>query len=347
MTYRTQDAIGLALGLTIKKRFNLGYAFDYSLGDIKSYNHGSHEVMLTFKVTNKKPSIEEQDEEIRLAHAMAIAIQNNPNLTPAEAQELVQTTMGTTAPTSSSTSSAPSLWQQTALEAERTASTLREKAKGMFAVTTTTSTTTTAAQPPLLTIPLRPDGVPVSALGALSTDNNHEEYAMANPFGHNNDNDDNDSQHSMDSFCSQSGWSAIWDTTAAGYSIQTYDQDDRYTIGVIQAMQRTAGEQLMMMRSSSSTSSTTMRNATAASPPPVAATVATTKKDMNKNHRSNNNNNNRATAPETATTTSHKQQQQHRSKKNKTTTSASSVSSSSSSFLRRFLRHRHSTRCEL
>jgi type IX secretion system PorP/SprF family membrane protein len=64
LTYRTQDAAGIALGLTLKKRFNLGYAFDYSLGDIKSYNYGSHELMLTFQVTNKKPSIEEQDEEI-------------------------------------------------------------------------------------------------------------------------------------------------------------------------------------------------------------------------------------------------------------------------------------------
>jgi type IX secretion system PorP/SprF family membrane protein len=64
LTFRTQDAVGVSLGLTIKKRFNLGYAFDYSLGDIKAYNNGSHEVMLTFQVTNKKPSIEEQDEEL-------------------------------------------------------------------------------------------------------------------------------------------------------------------------------------------------------------------------------------------------------------------------------------------
>ncbi|MEO9531184.1 MAG: type IX secretion system membrane protein PorP/SprF [Crocinitomicaceae bacterium] len=64
LTYRSEDAVGVALGLTIKNRFNLGYAFDYSLGDIKAYNSGSHEIMLTFQVTSKKPSIEEQDEEL-------------------------------------------------------------------------------------------------------------------------------------------------------------------------------------------------------------------------------------------------------------------------------------------
>jgi type IX secretion system PorP/SprF family membrane protein len=64
LTYRTDDAAGVALGLKLKKRFDLGYAFDYSLGDIKAYNFGSHELMLTFQVTNKKPTIEEQDEEI-------------------------------------------------------------------------------------------------------------------------------------------------------------------------------------------------------------------------------------------------------------------------------------------
>lgn len=63
-TYRTDDALGVALGLTLKNRFNLGYAFDYSLGDIKAYNSGSHEIMLTFQVTSKKPSIEEQDEDL-------------------------------------------------------------------------------------------------------------------------------------------------------------------------------------------------------------------------------------------------------------------------------------------
>lgn len=64
LTLRTQDAIGVALGLKIKNRWEIGYAFDYSLGKIKDYNFGSHEIMLTFQTTSKKPSLEEQDEEL-------------------------------------------------------------------------------------------------------------------------------------------------------------------------------------------------------------------------------------------------------------------------------------------
>ena len=64
LTYRSQDAAGLALGLKIKNRFNLGYAFDYSIGDIQGYNSGSHEIMLSFQTTSKKPSLDEQDEEL-------------------------------------------------------------------------------------------------------------------------------------------------------------------------------------------------------------------------------------------------------------------------------------------
>jgi len=61
---RTQDAVGLTAGLKIKKRLNIGYAFDYSLGDIKSYNLGSHEIMLSFQTTSKKPTLDELDDDI-------------------------------------------------------------------------------------------------------------------------------------------------------------------------------------------------------------------------------------------------------------------------------------------
>ena len=64
LTYRSQDAVGVNLGLKIKNRWELGYAFDYSLGDIKSYQYGSHELMLSFQTTSKKPSIDDMDEEI-------------------------------------------------------------------------------------------------------------------------------------------------------------------------------------------------------------------------------------------------------------------------------------------
>lgn len=64
LTVRSQDAVGVNLGVTIKKRLQIGYGFDYSLNDVKSYNYGSHEIMLTFQTTSKKPSLDEQDEEL-------------------------------------------------------------------------------------------------------------------------------------------------------------------------------------------------------------------------------------------------------------------------------------------
>jgi type IX secretion system PorP/SprF family membrane protein len=61
---RTQDAVGLTAGLKIKNRLNIGYAFDYSLGSIKAYNFGSHEIMLSFQTTSKKPTLDELDDDI-------------------------------------------------------------------------------------------------------------------------------------------------------------------------------------------------------------------------------------------------------------------------------------------
>jgi type IX secretion system PorP/SprF family membrane protein len=64
ISYRTDDALGISLGIVIKGRFNLGYSFDYSFGDIQTYNTGSHEIMLSFQTTSKKPTLDEQDEEL-------------------------------------------------------------------------------------------------------------------------------------------------------------------------------------------------------------------------------------------------------------------------------------------
>ncbi|UKN02993.1 type IX secretion system membrane protein PorP/SprF [Paracrocinitomix mangrovi] len=64
LSYRTQDALGISLGMVIKERLNIGYSFDYSMGQIQGYNYGSHELMLSFQTTSKKKSLEEQDEEL-------------------------------------------------------------------------------------------------------------------------------------------------------------------------------------------------------------------------------------------------------------------------------------------
>ena len=65
VSYRSQDALGFSLGIVIKKRFHIGYSYESGLfNDIMGYNSGSHEIMLSFQTTNKKPTLEEQDEEL-------------------------------------------------------------------------------------------------------------------------------------------------------------------------------------------------------------------------------------------------------------------------------------------
>jgi type IX secretion system PorP/SprF family membrane protein len=46
--YRWQDAAGVLLQYEINRMFKVGYAFDYSLSDIRKYSDGSHEIMLGF-----------------------------------------------------------------------------------------------------------------------------------------------------------------------------------------------------------------------------------------------------------------------------------------------------------
>ncbi|MCH2235345.1 MAG: type IX secretion system membrane protein PorP/SprF [Crocinitomicaceae bacterium] len=64
LTYRTQDAPGISLGIKLWNRLTIGYAYDYSLGGINNYNFGSHELMLSFITTNNKPTLDEEDEDL-------------------------------------------------------------------------------------------------------------------------------------------------------------------------------------------------------------------------------------------------------------------------------------------
>lgn len=64
ISYRTQDAAGFSLGLVIKDRLNIGYSYDYSFGDIQTFNSGSHEIMISFQTTSKKPTLDQLDEEL-------------------------------------------------------------------------------------------------------------------------------------------------------------------------------------------------------------------------------------------------------------------------------------------
>ena len=64
LLYRSQDAVGISLGHQIKERLTIAYGFDYSLSSIRQYQTGSHELALSFIITRKKPSLEEEDEKL-------------------------------------------------------------------------------------------------------------------------------------------------------------------------------------------------------------------------------------------------------------------------------------------
>lgn len=64
LLYRTSDAVGITAGLRIKERIAVSYGYDYTLSDLSKYQHGSHEVMLSFTITKEKPSLEEEDDKL-------------------------------------------------------------------------------------------------------------------------------------------------------------------------------------------------------------------------------------------------------------------------------------------
>jgi len=64
LLYKTDDAAGMILGMKLKDRISVSYGYDYTLSNLRNYQNGSHEIVLSFIVTKKKPSIEEEDEEL-------------------------------------------------------------------------------------------------------------------------------------------------------------------------------------------------------------------------------------------------------------------------------------------
>ncbi|GAB5417803.1 MAG: type IX secretion system membrane protein PorP/SprF [Crocinitomicaceae bacterium] len=64
LLYRSDDAVGIAAGIRIKDRVNIGYGFDYTLSNLSNYQVGSHEVMLSFVLTKKKQSLDDEDDEL-------------------------------------------------------------------------------------------------------------------------------------------------------------------------------------------------------------------------------------------------------------------------------------------
>lgn len=61
-SYRERDALGTMVGVTLMKKLNVAYAYDFSLSAIQKYQQGSHEISLNYSFIKKK-SINAADEE--------------------------------------------------------------------------------------------------------------------------------------------------------------------------------------------------------------------------------------------------------------------------------------------
>lgn len=48
LAYRNKDAIVVYADFSVNKKFKFGYAYDYSIGPLRRYNSGTHEIMLNY-----------------------------------------------------------------------------------------------------------------------------------------------------------------------------------------------------------------------------------------------------------------------------------------------------------
>lgn len=67
-TYKSAYAVGANAGVCIKKRFCIGYSYDFGIGSISSYSGMTHEIMLNFKFGKKEENQpDEIDETVEVA----------------------------------------------------------------------------------------------------------------------------------------------------------------------------------------------------------------------------------------------------------------------------------------
>lgn len=64
--YRDMDGIAFMFGVTVIKKLNIAYAYDYSLTTIKKYNQGSHEISLNYNFIKKKPPVNPDEDEFNI-----------------------------------------------------------------------------------------------------------------------------------------------------------------------------------------------------------------------------------------------------------------------------------------
>jgi len=54
ISWRTGDAISIILGYNNENKFNIGYSYDMGISSIRSYNSGSHELMISYRFNKVK-----------------------------------------------------------------------------------------------------------------------------------------------------------------------------------------------------------------------------------------------------------------------------------------------------
>ena len=64
LSYNNSKSIGIGLGYMMKERLSIGYAYNLSLSELNTYHSGSHEISISYILTHKKPSFEEEDAKL-------------------------------------------------------------------------------------------------------------------------------------------------------------------------------------------------------------------------------------------------------------------------------------------
>jgi type IX secretion system PorP/SprF family membrane protein len=54
VSFRSQDALNIIAGVTIKRKIEIGYSYDIGINKLRTYHFGSHELMLGFKFNDIK-----------------------------------------------------------------------------------------------------------------------------------------------------------------------------------------------------------------------------------------------------------------------------------------------------
>lgn len=82
LIYRSDDAVGISAGIMIKERFNVGYGYDYTLAGLRHQQTGSHEIMLSFILTKKRTSLDEEDDKLNKSIMDNIQMENEKTQEP-------------------------------------------------------------------------------------------------------------------------------------------------------------------------------------------------------------------------------------------------------------------------